>query len=110
MSMMKAIRGREPGDVAEVLLGADADVGAAAGAQPPDGVGELRLVRDEVLREGERAGRLRERFDQAPEVPIAQCVRKRGAPAGAAGDGDDAQHDGERGDSSVSRLDGHGTF
>ena len=86
----------DPGDVAEVLLRADADVGAAAGAQPPDGVGEVRLVRDEVFREGERAGRLRERFDQGPEVAIAQRVRKRGALAGAAGERDEAEHDGKR--------------
>ena len=106
--MMKAIRRADAGDVAEVLLRSDADVDAAAGASRLTLSAKSRLVRDEVLGEGERAGRFGERFDQSPEVAIAEGVRKRGAPAGAAGDGDDAQHDGERGDSSVSRLDGHG--
>src|SRR5918998_987712 len=56
-------RGTEACDVAEVLLGTDADVDAAGRTKPPDVLDEVGLVRDEVVGDVKRPGRFRQVLD-----------------------------------------------
>ena len=67
-------------DEAEVLLGTDADVDAAPASEPADRVGEVSLVRHEILGMCERAGGFRQTRAQTPEVLVAEVRRKRRAP------------------------------
>jgi hypothetical protein len=82
----------EPGDVGEVLFGADADVDAAARPDPPRVLGDARLVRHEIVRQRERAVRLRQRLDERPELGVAHRRRQRGRVARRGRQ----QHDGAR--------------
>jgi hypothetical protein len=72
-------RRTQPRDVAEVLLGPDADVRTARRGKPPDVLGEVGLVGHEIVREAECSGWLGQILDQAPELLIAQSGRKRGS-------------------------------
>ena len=70
-------------DVGEVLLGTDADVDAAPWTKPSGILGDVRLVGDEVVRDGEGPGWFRDGRNQIPIVPVADPVRDRRAHADA---------------------------
>ena len=63
-------------DVAEVLFGTDADVDTAARPEQAHHLGEMRLIRHQVVGARELASRLRQPLDEVPELVVAERRRQ----------------------------------